>query len=131
MKISKIFCSLHLQGDPNYIHFNHFKPKIRQNYRALPSIAKPMAYFNSLSNFLSENVNFRKDRAKNKKVMLYISFRALLTCFVHGRIGKSITNAFELQISVKCQGNRLIFKSKCFKLINHIKYLILVPNLRQ
>ena len=86
MKISKIFCSLHLQGDPNYVYFIHFNPKIRQNYTALPSTAKPMAYLNSLSNFLSENVNFHKDRAKNKKVMLYISFRALLTCFVHGHI---------------------------------------------
>ena len=38
---------------------------------------------------LSGNVNFHKDRAKNKKVVLYISFRALLTCFVHSRIGKS------------------------------------------
>ena len=89
MKISKIFCSLHLQGDPNYINFIHFKPKIRQNYKTLSPTAKPMPYLNSLSNFLSENVNFHKDRAKNKKVMLYISFRALLTCFVHSRIGKS------------------------------------------
>ena len=80
MKISKICCSLHLQGDPNYINFIHFKPEIRQNYKILPPTAKPMAHLNFLSNFLSENVNFHKDRAKNKKVMLYISFRALLTC---------------------------------------------------
>ena len=67
MKISKIFCSLHLQGDPNYIYFIHFKPKIRQNYKTLSPTAKPMPYLNSLSNLLSENVNFHKDRAKNKK----------------------------------------------------------------
>ena len=30
-----------------------------------------MTYLNFLSNFLSENVNFHKKRAKNKKVMLY------------------------------------------------------------
>ena len=86
--MSKIFSSLHLQGDPNSINFIHFKPKIRQNYKASPPTAKPMAYLNSLSNFLSENVNFHKDRAKNKKVMLYISFQALLPCFVHSRILK-------------------------------------------
>ena len=67
MNISKIFCSLHLQGDPNYINLIHFKPQIRQNYKALPPTAKPMAYLNFLSNFLSENVNFHKHRAKNKK----------------------------------------------------------------
>ena len=76
MKISKIFCSLHLQGDPNYfINFIHFKPQIRQNYNALGlhPTAKPMVYLNSLSNFLSENVNFHTDKATNKKVMLYVS----------------------------------------------------------
>ena len=89
MNVSKIFCSLHLQGDPNYINFIHFKPQIRQNYKALPPTAKLKAYLNSLSNLLPENVNFDKDRAKNKKVMLFISIRALLTCFVQSRIGKS------------------------------------------
>ena len=60
--------------NPNYINFIHLKPQIRQNYKALPPTAKPiaylttvkpMAYLNSLSNFLSENVglNFHKDRA--------------------------------------------------------------------
>ena len=67
MKISKIFCSFHLQGDPNYTNFIHFKPKIRQNYKTKPLAAKPMTYLNSLSNFLSENVNFHKDSVKNKK----------------------------------------------------------------
>ena len=69
MNFSQIFCSLHLQGDPNYINFIHFKPQIRQNYKTLPPTAKlsKMAYLNSLSNFLPENVNFDKDRAKNKK----------------------------------------------------------------
>ena len=89
MNISKIFCSLHLQGDPNYIHFIHFKPQMRHNYKVLPPTTKPMAYLNSLSNFLSENVNFHKDRAKNKNIMLFISFQVLLTCFAHSRIGKS------------------------------------------
>ena len=58
-------CSL---GDPNYINFIHFKPQIKQNYKALLLTAKPMAYLNSLSNFLSENVNFHKNTAKNKKL---------------------------------------------------------------
>ena len=84
-----MFCSLHLQGDPNYINFIQFKPQIRQSYKALPPTAKPMAYLNSLSNFLSENVNFYQDRTKNKKVMACVSFRALSTCFVHSCIGKS------------------------------------------
>ena len=89
MNISKIFSNLHLQGDPNYVNFINFKPQIRQNYIALPPTAKPMAYLNSLSNSLSENVNFHKDRLKTKKVILFICFRALLTCFVHSRIGTS------------------------------------------
>ena len=100
MKVSKIFCNLYLQGDPNYINFIHFKPKIRQNYKTLSPTVKPMPYLNSLSNFLSENVNFHKDRAKNKKVMQYVSFRALLTCFVHSRIGKrTILSANQCKMS--------------------------------
>ena len=52
-----------------------------------------MAYLNSLSNSLSENVNFHKDSAKKKrqkkKGYAVCSFGALLTCFAHSRIGKS------------------------------------------
>ena len=63
MKISKIFCSLHLQGDPNYINVIHFK-QIKQNYKALRPTAKPMAYLNSLSNFL---FSFRKCKLSQEK----------------------------------------------------------------